>query len=130
MVFHQTTPVAAGITIGNHDTVEVPWAASLKKYRKMSPNMLLYWEMMKYSILDGYLRFDFGRSSVDSGTYKFKAQWGAVPDQLHWYYHILKGDVPEISPQNKKMAALVTLWKYIPLPLTNIMGKYITRSLP
>jgi serine/alanine adding enzyme len=130
VVFHRNQPVAAGITIGTTETVEVPFASSLKKHKKIAPNMLLYWEMMKQSILDGYLRFDFGRSSKDSGTYKFKEQWGATPEQLHWYYHISHGEIPEVSSDNKNMSLLVNMWKIMPLPLSKIIGKYITRSLP
>lgn len=130
VIYYRNQPVAAGITIGTSDTVEVPWASSLKKHKKLAPNMLLYWEMMKHAILDGYLKFDFGRSSKDSGTYKFKEQWGATPDQLYWYYHVSKGEIPNISSDNEKMSFLVETWKYLPLPVSQIIGRYITRSLP
>ena len=30
--------------------------------------------------------FDFGRSTLDGGTFRFKRQWGAQPLQLHWHY--------------------------------------------
>jgi serine/alanine adding enzyme len=130
VVYHQKQPVAAGITIGTTETVEVPWASSLKKYKKIAPNMLLYWEMMKHAITDGYLRFDFGRSSRDSGTYKFKEQWGASPDQLYWYYYLSQGKIPEVSSQNESMSILVSMWKCMPLPVSQIIGRYITRSLP
>ncbi len=130
IVYHNNQAVAAGITIGTSQTLEVLWASSLKKYKKIAPNMLLYWEIMKHAIMDGYLCIDFGRSSKDSGTFKFKEQWGATPDQLHWYYYVSEGDIPEISSQNESMSVLVTMWKYMPLPVSKLIGRYITRSLP
>ena len=33
----------------------------------------------------GSARFDFGRSTRDSGTYRFKRQWGAQEEPLFWY---------------------------------------------
>ena len=55
----------------------VPWASSLREYFSLCPNNLLYWEMIRWGCKNGYQRFDFGRSSPDSGTYRFKKQWGA-----------------------------------------------------
>lgn len=130
IVYHHKKPVAAGITIGTTKMVEVLWASSLKKYKKISPNMLLYWEMIKHAIIDGYLSIDFGRSSKDSGTFKFKEQWGTSAEQLYWYYYVSNGEIPEISSQNQKMSLLISLWKQMPLPATQILGKYITKSLP
>ena len=31
-----------------------------------------------------YKIFDFGRSTIDEGTYNFKKQWGAAPSPLYW----------------------------------------------
>ena len=56
----------------------VPWASSLREYFSLRPNNLLYWEMIRWGCKNGYQRFDFGRSSPDSGTYRFKKQWGAT----------------------------------------------------
>jgi serine/alanine adding enzyme len=50
----------------------VPWASSLREYFSLCPNNLLYWEMLRWGCENGYQRFDFGRSSPDSGTYRFK----------------------------------------------------------
>jgi lipid II:glycine glycyltransferase (peptidoglycan interpeptide bridge formation enzyme) len=48
--------------------------------------MLLYWEALKLAIATGDKLFDFGRCTIDSGTYRFKNQWGAQACQLHWDY--------------------------------------------
>ena len=62
----------------------VPWASSLREYFSLCPNNLLYWEMVRWGCENGYRRFDFVRSSPYSGTYRFKKQWGAQEEPLHW----------------------------------------------
>ncbi len=124
------TPAAAGITIGSEKNVEIPWASSLRKFNRASPNMLLYWEAIKSACLDGYGQFDFGRSTPDSGPYKFKAQWGAKPLPLHWYYSLDEGAVPDVNPKSGKFSTLVTCWQRLPLPIANLIGPWLTRGIP
>ena len=65
--------------------------------------MLLYWSLLEYSSDHGYTTFDFGRSSVEASTYRFKAQWGAEPHQLHWHYWLREGEeMPGLTPDNPK----------------------------
>jgi serine/alanine adding enzyme len=124
-------PVAAGFLIGFKGIVEIPWASSLRRFSKMSPNMLLYWSVLKYACEQGYQTFDFGRSSPDSGTFKFKAQWGASPVPLHWSYWLPDGGaLPELSPQNPKFQLAIKVWQRLPVPVTKIIGPSIVKNLP
>ena len=75
---------AAAVCIFFKGSMIVPWASSLREYFSLCPNNLLYWEMVRWGCENGYRRFDFGRSSPDSGTYRFKKQWGAKEEPLHW----------------------------------------------
>ncbi len=129
-VQYDNRPVAAGLTIGFGNNVEVPWASALRKYNKQSPNMLLYWEMIKAACEDEYEFFDFGRSSLDAGTFKFKKQWGSEPQPLHWYYHLRRGEAPDVNPKSAKFSLLVNTWQKLPLPIANLAGPLITRHLP
>ncbi len=129
-VRHQNAPIASGITIRTGTHVEIPWASALRKHSKYAPNMLLYWETIRQSSLDGCEFFDFGRSSVNSGTFKFKSQWGAQPLPLHWYYHTDGSDIPDVNPDDKKFSLAIKAWRRLPLPITKILGNYLTRSLP
>lgn len=129
-VWHEKKPVAAGITIGFSGSTEMLWAASLRRAKQMSPNMLLYWDAMKRAILDNYEVFDFGRSSYDSGPYRFKKQWGAEEIPLHWYYRVFHGEVPDINPTSPRFEFMVRCWQRMPLLLSNRLGPWITRSLP
>jgi serine/alanine adding enzyme len=122
---------AAAITIRHGQRVEVPWAACTGEGKRASLNMRMYWEMLKRSVESGAAEFDFGRSSVDSGTYRFKAQWGAVPRQLHWHYCLAPGRaVPQLNHSNPKYARVAALWSSMPLWCANLIGPHISRHLP
>jgi FemAB-related protein (PEP-CTERM system-associated) len=124
-------PVAAGFLVGFKGSLEIPWASSLRRYNRFGPNMLLYWSALRFACEKGYQRFDFGRSTPGEGTYKFKAQWGAEPVSLYWHYWLRNGNaVPELNPRNPKYKMAITIWKRLPLRLTNLIGPAIVKNLP
>jgi FemAB-related protein (PEP-CTERM system-associated) len=124
-------PLASGLLYGFNSTLEIPWAASDKRFSRLAPNMLLYSAVLEYACREGYREFDFGRSSVDSGTYRFKQQWGAQPRQLYWYYWLAGGQsIPELNPNNPKFKAAISVWQHLPLPVTNLIGPHIVKYLP
>lgn len=122
---------AAAIMVRHGQRVEVPWAACTDAGKRASLNMRMYWEMLKRSVESGASEFDFGRSTVDSGTYRFKAQWGAVPRQLHWHYCLAPGiALPQLNHSNPKYARAAALWRSMPLWCANLIGPHISRHLP
>lgn len=130
-VYYENKPVAAGFLHCFKDTMEIPSASSLRDYNRLSPNMLLYWSVLEFACNRGYKKFDFGRSSPDAGTYKFKAQWGSEPEPLHWQYWLASGDeLPEINPQNPKYQMAIAAWQKLPVWLANIIGPKISRNIP
>lgn len=124
------TAVAASIVLAWRDRVEVPWAASLREHAVNAPNMLLYRAMLNWSIARGARVFDFGRSTPDEGTYRFKAQWGAEPRPMVWEYGCLDGPVPDQSPKNPKFRAAIALWQRLPIWAANLAGPPIVRNIP
>lgn len=131
IVRHGTRPIAAGITLKHRGRVENPWASSLVSFRPMCPNMLLYWAMLKTAIADDATVFDFGRSTRDSSTYRFKKQWGALAEPLVWEYVLGRGaSFPDHSTSNPKFAAAVAVWRRLPHPLVRLISPPIARSLP
>lgn len=124
-------PCAAGITYGFRDRLEIPSASSLREHNRESVNMLLYWKVLQYAIRQRYRIFDFGRSTVNAGTYRFKKQWGAEPVQLHWHYCLRPGaDVPSLSPDNPKFRLATNIWRRLPIGVANVLGPRIVRYLP
>jgi len=101
LVYKGNQPVACSIIVGFKDILQNPWASALRQYSRLSPNMLLYWAMLEHGCDTGYEYFDFGRSSPDEGTYKFKKQWGSKPKPLHWQYIYLKNKPSDSATDQK-----------------------------
>ncbi len=123
--------IASSVTCAWRQTVEVPWASSLRAHRDKSPNNLLYWAMLRQAAVEGREIFDFGRSTPDEGTFHFKRQWGAVPGPMHWEYWLAGGGtLPDQSPANPKFRAAIAAWQRLPLPVANRLGPAIVRNIP
>jgi FemAB-related protein (PEP-CTERM system-associated) len=123
--------VAAGFTLGGGGRLEIPWASSLREANAVGVNMLLYWNILEYACGAGYEVFDFGRSTADSGTYRFKQQWGAEPRQLYWHYWLRDGGAPPMmNPHNPKYRLAVAVWQRLPLAVANRLGPPLVRNLP
>ena len=123
--------VGAGILLFNGNNVCIPWASTLREYNHLAPNMLLYWNLLKASCDRGATLFDFGRSTYDEGTFKFKQQWGAKPVLLDWQYLDSQArPVAQNASENTKTRQLVvSAWKKIPLPLANSIGPRLRRHI-
>lgn len=124
-------PVAAGYTLGHRGTLEIPSASSLREFNRYSPNMLLYWTVLQYAVSMGFTAFDFGRTTIDSGPYRFKKQWGAESSGLKWHYILEEGKaLPRINPDNPKYRMAVNVWRRLPLPVANFLGPQVVKRLP
>src|SRR3990172_5430984 len=130
-VYMGDTPVASGFLVGFKNRIEIPWASSIRKHNRMSPNMLLYWSCLRFACEKGFAIFDFGRSTPEESTYKFKEQWGAVPTPMRWSYWIGDGGkLPDITPRNRKYHLSIGIWKKLPLPITKILGPRVIKNIP
>ncbi len=130
LVYKDDKPLACSVIISFRDTLENPWASALRKYSRLSPNMLMYWTMLEYACDNGYTYFDFGRSSPDEGTYKFKKQWGAEPTPLHWQYVYLKGAHVDLETSEKsKFNNVIHYWQKLPVSVTKFLGPKIRKHI-
>ena len=124
-------PVSAAFLLDYKDTLEIPWASTIKEVKHLSINMLLYWEVLKFAIKNQYQYFDFGRSSKNSNTFRFKQQWGAKPKQMYWHYWLPENvELPRLNPDNPKFALAISVWKRIPVIFTKWLGPLIVKNLP
>jgi serine/alanine adding enzyme len=131
VVRHEKNAVAVSLLSGYRDRIEAIWSSSGQEYLSLKPNFYLYWNLLCFAGQRGYQLFDFGRSSVNSGTHEFKSQWGAQAQQLYWDYWVPNGGVlPELNPQNPKYRAAIWLWQKLPVPVTRLIGPRIVRCLP
>lgn len=126
-----TDIMAGGFTLSFRGTVVNPWASSLRQFRNLCPNTLLYWHLLEQAVASGAGVFDFGRSSPGGGTHQFKLQWGAREQPLYWEYLMLDGaNLPDRGPTNPKFERAVQVWQRMPLWLANVAGPLIAKHLP
>jgi FemAB-related protein (PEP-CTERM system-associated) len=130
-VMHEEKIIAAGIAAWFRDRLEIPWASSIKDYKALCPNHMLYWQAVSFAIERGFREFDFGRSTPNEGTYNFKKQWGARPVELHWQYLMdAHGQLPELNPANPKYRTAIRVWQRLPVAVTKLLGPSIVRNIP
>ncbi|BBO88547.1 FemAB family XrtA/PEP-CTERM system-associated protein [Desulfosarcina ovata] len=125
--------IGMGIILLGGKCVSIPWASTLREYNRLGPNMLLYWNFLKYSADNRFAYFDFGRSTEGEGTYKFKKQWGAKPIPLVWY-ELNDNDRKRKDKINTgegidKRELAAELWRKMPLKLANIIGPHIRKYI-
>lgn len=131
VVRYRGATVAAGFTLAFKDKVEIPWASSLREYHRLCPNMFLYWNTLKDSIGRGVREFDFGRSTVNSGTHRFKQQWGGREVPLYYEYWTAKErDAAPSGTEGAAYRAASQVWRRLPLAVTRVLGPQIVRRIP
>mgnify|MGYP000267554046 CR=1 FL=1 len=131
IVYFNGKPASCAFLIRSEARMEIPWASTIREYNQHNLNMVLYWEVLKLSCKEACEIFDFGRSSIDASTYRFKKQWGALPIQHYWYSN--SQDTQEsagVNPNNPKYKLMINTWKRIPLWLANVIGPFIVKYIP
>ncbi len=123
-------PIASAILMHGWGITEVPSASALRKYNHTSANMLMYWHLLQRAIDRGQQTFDFGRSTPDCGTYRFKKQWGAEPVAASWQYAVRRGSATDLHRNNRRYGQVIRLWQRLPISATRCLGPVIVRGIP
>jgi FemAB-related protein (PEP-CTERM system-associated) len=126
-------PAAAAFLVFANERAEIPWAGCREDAKPEGFNMRLYWEVLQVAVERGARQFDFGRSTADSGTYRFKMQWGAKPLQLHWHRwerDAAPDESPHAASESRAMRYATAVWRRLPLTVANTLGPIVSPSLP
>jgi len=126
-------PSAAAFLVFWRQRAEVPWAACRARSKPFGLNMKLYWELLEIAVRRGCRSFDFGRSTVGTGTDRFKRQWGAQPVPLYWYrWQRRPGSnaAPAGEDRGRGLSMATAIWQRMPLSLANTLGPLISGALP
>ena len=123
-------PIASALLLHGKGVSEVPSASSLREFNSLCANMLMYWNLLERAVQRGQAIFDFGRSTIDGNTFRFKKQWGALPEPATWQYHTLTGGSADLRPDNPRYQRLVKIWQRLPVRLTRLIGPRIVRGIP
>lgn len=130
VVRFQQIPIAGALLVHGTGSTEVPSASSLRQFNSTNANMLMYWHLLQRAIGKGQKVFDFGRSTRDSNTYRFKEQWGAAPHPAVWQYYVRQGDVGDMRPENSRYQRMIRIWQQLPVWITRLVGPSIVRGIP
>lgn len=110
------------------ETLYYPYGANLSEYNSKYLNNFMYWEAVRFGIRSGLKRLDLGRSPAGSGTYKYKEQWGARPEQLR--YCVYDGGKGKGGPPDKQSLSLfIDMWKVLPAALTDRAGTMLIKYI-
>jgi FemAB-related protein (PEP-CTERM system-associated) len=140
LVFKDQEPVGGGIVLVQGEQACIPWASTLEEYNKLAPNMLLYWTLLAKVNDLGCTQFDFGRSTLGEGTFRFKKQWGAVPHHLFWRNESQTNERENSSSSSilssnlsrtvSRLRPLIErIWQRFPLPVANWIGPKLRRYI-
>ena len=131
VVYVNKLPVGSAFLTAHRTMLEIPWASTIKPANSMNINMWMYRQILGHAISQNYQYFDFGRSTINAGTYKFKKQWGAKPVAHYWYYTSDEGGyVAQTNPDNPKFKLLIAVWKRLPVWVANLIGPLVIGNLP
>ena len=112
------------------DQVLPYYGGSTGEARELAGNDFMYWELMRRACERGCRVFDYGRSKRGSGSFDFKKNWGFEPQPLHYEYKLYRAKgVPDHNPLNPKYRLFIQLWQRLPLPVANLIGPHIVKSL-
>jgi serine/alanine adding enzyme len=129
-VYRGEQAAAAGFLVTWRRRTEVPWAGCRSDAKPLGFNMKLYWELLSDSIAAGSTAFDFGRSTLHSGTYRFKQQWGAQPVQLYWHRWARRPQKGRGGEHGPGMRMAIAIWQRLPLRVANTLGPLVSPGLP
>jgi serine/alanine adding enzyme len=118
VVTYNSIPIGSSIVFTYGKLAELFWASTTRKYNHLSSNMVLYWEVIKFSIEQGLKILSFGRSNVESTSLRFKEQWGVNVYPIYFNYSSQQSNLRDYGLINK-------IWKNIPFPLVKILGPII-----
>ncbi|MCP4992042.1 MAG: FemAB family PEP-CTERM system-associated protein [Colwellia sp.] len=130
-IYSEEQVVGAGIVLFNGDKACIPWASTNSDFNRLAPNMLLYWTLLKYVNDRGCKEFDFGRSTIGEGTFKFKSQWGAKPELLNWQKYNYSGQLIEdtIGEVSNLRLLVEKTWRKLPVNVSEFIGPKIRKYI-
>ncbi len=103
----------------------------LREFQNTYSEHRLCWAWMEKGYQDEYKYFNFGRSLYGSGAFKFKIGWCGEETPLYYHYYLVnRQTLPDYSQTAGGRKVFASIWKRLPLWITNRLGPKIRRSYP
>jgi len=130
VVEHRGEPVAGVMSFYFRDEVLPYYGGGRAVARRLHANDFMYWEVMRRAVERGVRVFDYGRSKKGTGSFRFKTHWGFQPRPLYYEYELIRArKMPDVNPLNPKYRLFIRAWRQLPLPLSKLIGPWLSRSL-
>lgn len=131
VVSFEGAPVAALLSFYFGDVVLPYYVGARPAARRVRAYDYIYWSVMRRAAARECRTFDFGRSRIDSGSYRYKKLWGAEPAPLTYRAKLIAStEIANVNPNNPKFALFAKLWPLLPLAATKALGPLLAPNFP
>lgn len=123
--------LAGSVFFSFNDTVIYGFNGSRRDLFDFRPNDLLHWNAIHTAQKEGYKYYDMGEVQAEQeGLAAYKAKWCNLNKMIYHYYYPLEEEDAKVSIDSAPSGNLKkTIWKKIPLPLTEVLGRFIYKYL-
>jgi serine/alanine adding enzyme len=128
-VYHKRRVIAAGLAMSFRGSMTLPWSGATLESRPLYGSNAMYWAAIRLGIETGCHTFDFGRSTIGSGIYEFKRQWGPTPVQPYWSTLYLSPRRANAPRNRRSLQTISRLWRYLPLGVARTVGPGLRRGI-
>ncbi|NOQ14853.1 MAG: FemAB family PEP-CTERM system-associated protein [Methyloprofundus sp.] len=129
-VEHEGKHIASVMNFYFRDEVLPYYGGGTAQARAVYANDFMYWEVMRRAVEKGIRIFDYGRSKIGTGSYRFKKHWGFVETPLFYEFELIKAEaMPDINPLNPKYRLFIAAWKKLPLSVSQVIGPWLAKDL-
>lgn len=127
---HEGKLIASVMNFYFRDEVLPYYGGGKAEARVLYANDFMYWEVMRRAVERGVKIFDYGRSKMGTGSYRFKKHWGFEEAPLFYEFELVKADsMPDINPLNPKYRFFIAAWKKLPLRVSQVVGPWLAKDL-
>ena len=127
---HHGKHIASVMSFYFRDEVLPYYGGGTAQARAVYANDFMYWEVMRRAVEKGVNVFDYGRSKIGTGSYRFKKHWGFEEAPLFYEFELVKAEaMPDINPLNPKYRFFIAAWKKLPLSVSQVIGPWLARDL-
>jgi hypothetical protein len=107
------------------------YSGALDEASRISANNLMYEALMEHAAERGLKRFDFGRSRIGTGSWKFKKNQGFEPTPLAYQYVLTAGQaVPEVNAGNPRYDMARKVFRTLPRFAAERVGSFVAKRIP
>ena len=123
VAYKDDQPIGGSFVMWYDGYAENTWFSTVEKYNKFYTSYLLHWETVRWAIRSRIHTYSMGRSTIDSGTHKYKLQWPVEVKPLYFNRNLRS----KMSLKDQRWATKI--WKILPAFLVDSLGPAIAKRI-